>query len=152
MNKIHAKRSLLSAASVLLFAYFVSAQSNPYSPKPILPPAPKATKVEIKQGPELEIARPSFAIISWTTNNPGGTDQHYGIVRYGTTPNDLNQIAKNPIHLNRYHPDTTFRVRLMALTPRTTYYYTVESVGMTGVSDGEKSDIRHFSTNSEQTQ
>lgn len=146
MNRFQVKLLIMAAAGSLLFPNFIVAQSNPYSPKPILPPAPKTAKVAIKEGPELEIARPDFAIITWTTNNPGGTDQHYGIVHYGTHPDDLNQTAKNPIHLNRYHPDTTFRVRLMGLSPQTTYYYTVESVGMTGINDGEKSGVQHFST------
>lgn len=146
MNKVHVMLLILAAVGGLLLSSFIVAQSNPYTPGPILPPAPRAAKVEIKQGPELEIARSNFAIISWTTNNPGGTDQHYGIVHYGTNPSDLSQTAKNPIHLNRYHPDTTFRVRVMNLSPETTYYYTVESVGMTGINDGVKSSVKHFST------
>jgi hypothetical protein len=134
------------AAGILLFSNSIVAQVNPYGPKPITPPAPKAAHVEISQGPELEIARGSLAIIRWTTNNPGGTDVHYGIVHYGTNPNDLNQTAKNPIHINHSHLDTTFRVRIDGLTPQTTYYYTVESTEATGPNDGVKSTVKEFKT------
>jgi hypothetical protein len=146
MNKIHVKLLMMAAAGSLLFSNSIVAQVNPYAPKTIAPPEPRAAHVEISQGPELEIARANLAIIRWTTNNPGGTDVHFGIVHYGTNPNDLSQTAKNPIHLNRSHPDTTFRVRVDGLSPQTTYYYTVESTEATGTNDGLKSDVKHFST------
>ncbi|MGA9509179.1 MAG: fibronectin type III domain-containing protein [Candidatus Sulfotelmatobacter sp.] len=79
-------------------------------------------------------------------NYQGGTDQHYGIVHFGTNPNELNQTAKYPIHLNREHSDTVFRVRVLGLAPQTTYYYTVESTEATGANDGEKSGVKQFST------
>ena len=145
MNKVHAKLLMMVAAGSLLFSNFIVAQ-NPYAPKPIAPPEPKVAHVQITQGPELEISRGDLAIIRWTTNNPGGTDVHYGIVHYGTNPNDLNQTAKNPIHINHSHPDTTFRVRVMGLSPQTKYYYTVESVESTGKGDGVKSTVKIFAT------
>jgi phosphodiesterase/alkaline phosphatase D-like protein len=145
MNRLHVKLLIVAAALSLLFSNSIAAQNSSYSPQ-ILPPAPKAKSVQITQGPEPEIARTNFAIITWTTNNPGGTDVHYGIVHYGTNPNGLNQTAKNPIHINHNHPDTTFRVRIDGLTPQTTYYYTVESAESTGPNDGVKSDVKHFST------
>lgn len=146
MNRVHVKLLTMVAASSLIFSHSIVAQINPYAPKPIAPPAPRAAHVEISQGPELEIARGNLAIIRWTTNNPGGTDVHYGIVHYGTNPNDLNRTAKNPIHINHNHPDTTFRVRMDGLSPQTTYYYTVASVEATGTNDGVKSGVKHFST------
>jgi Purple acid Phosphatase, N-terminal domain len=146
MNRVHVKLLMMVAAGSLLFPNSIVAQENPYSPKAILPPEPRAAHVQITQGPELAISRGDLAIIRWTTNNPGGTDVHYGIVHYGTNPNDLSQTAKNPIHLNRNHPDTTFRVRVMGLSPQTTYYYTVESAEATGTNDGVKSSVKEFST------
>ncbi|MGB8988336.1 MAG: fibronectin type III domain-containing protein [Candidatus Sulfotelmatobacter sp.] len=146
MHKVHVKLLMMVAAGSLLFSNSIVAQENPYSPKPIAPPAPKVAHVQITQGPELEISRGELAIIRWTTNNPGGTDVHYGIVHYGTNPNDLNQTAKNPIHINHSHPDTTFRVRVMGLSPQTKYYYTVESAEATGTNDGVKSSVKEFST------
>jgi len=146
MNRVHGKLFLIAAAGSLLFSNFIVAQDSPYAPKTIAPPAPKSAHVKISQGPELEIARTNLVIIRWTTNNPGGTDVHYGIVHYGTNPNDLSQTAKNPIHINHNHPDTTFRVRVMGLSPQTKYYYTVESAEATGTNDGVESSVKEFST------
>jgi phosphodiesterase/alkaline phosphatase D-like protein len=146
MNRLHVK--LVAAASSLLFSNLVVAQGGSYSPKGILPPAPTAANVRITHGPELELASASdnSAIIRWTTNNPGGTDQHYGVVHYGLNPEDLSQTAKSPNRMNRSHPDMTFRVRVEGLKPKTTYFYTVESTQGTGKSDGVKSSVKHFST------
>ena len=110
----------------------------------LLPPAKKAVRIKIIKGPELESASDYLTIIRWTTNNPGGSDVHYGIVRYGTDPKDLSQTAKNPIRLNRGHLETVFRVRLLGLKPRTTYYYTVTSQGADGRSDGVQSTVNKF--------
>ena len=112
----------------------------------VLPPAKKAERVEITKGPELELAADHLTIIRWTTNNPGGSDVHYGIVHYGTDPQDLSQTAKNPIRLNHGHQHTTFRVRIQGLKPRTTYYYRVASEESNGTSDGVKSTVNKFTT------
>jgi hypothetical protein len=109
-------------------------------------PAKKTERVKIINGPELESASEYLTIIRWTTANPGGADVHYGIVRYGTDPKDLSQTAKNPIRLNRSHPETVFRVRLQGLKPRTTYYYTVTSQGSDGRSDEVNSIVSKFTT------
>jgi phosphodiesterase/alkaline phosphatase D-like protein len=111
-----------------------------------VPPAKKAERVEIRHGPALEVARDDLAIIRWTTNNPGGTEVHFGVVYYGTDPTDLSQMAKSPIQLNRGHPETIFRVRVGGLKPRTTYYYRVTSMESNGKSDGVKSTINRFTT------
>ncbi len=112
----------------------------------VLPPAKRAERVEIAKGPELESATNHLTIMRWTTNNPGGSDVHYGIVHYGSDPKDLSQTAKNPIRLNQGHAYTTFRVRIYDLKPRTTYYYTVTSEESNGTSDGVKSTVRTFTT------
>jgi Purple acid Phosphatase, N-terminal domain len=105
---------------------------------------PKAALVRITQGPKIELAKEHLTIINWTTNNPGGSPVHYGIVHYGTDPNSLIETAKSPIRLNPDHTSTVFRVRLDDLKPRTTYYYTVDSMEATGKSDGVKSPVNHF--------
>jgi hypothetical protein len=121
-----------------------------FSSNPIVaqnpPPAPKAAHVEITKGPELEIARDDLAIIRWTTNNPGGDDDHLAVVHYGTDPEELSRTAKNSIRLNRAHPDTIFRARLYPLQSKTTYYYTVTSMGADGKSDGVDSPVNQFTT------
>ena len=119
--------------------------SNPAAAQ-LLPPVKKAERVEITKGPELELATNHLTIIRWTVNNPGGSDVHYGIVRYGSDPKDLSQTAKNPIRLNQGHQYTTFRVRIEGLKLRTTYYYSVTSEESNGTSDGVKSAVSQFTT------
>jgi phosphodiesterase/alkaline phosphatase D-like protein len=119
--------------------------SNPAAAQ-VLPPAKRAERVEITRGPELESATNHLTIIRWTTNNPGGSDVHYGIVHYGTDPQDLSQTAKNPIRLNQAHPYTTFRVRIEGLKPLTSYYYKVTSEESNGTNDGVTSAVKKFTT------
>jgi phosphodiesterase/alkaline phosphatase D-like protein len=111
-----------------------------------VPPAKKAERVELTQGPALELAREDFAILRWTTTNPGGTEVHFGVVYYGTDPTALSQMAKSPIRLNRAHPETMFRVRMAGLKPQTTYYYKVTSTEGNGQSDGVESPVNQFTT------
>ncbi len=110
------------------------------------PTTPKAARVRILQGPEIELAKENLTIIRWTISNPGGSPVHYGVVHYGTDPKDLSQTAKNPIRLNPGHPSTLFRVRMDDLKPKTTYYYTVDSMEATGEGDGVKSTVKQFTT------
>jgi Purple acid Phosphatase, N-terminal domain len=138
MNGLLAKRAIAGALGSLLL-YSSALAQNP-------PPAPKAQHVEILKGPALEIAHDDLAIIRWTINNPGGDDDHYSVIHYGTDPNDLSQTAKNHIRLNQSHPETIFRVRVMGLKPATTYYYKVTSMGADGVSDGVESSVHQFTT------
>ena len=138
MNRLLVKLAITAAVGSLFSSNPIVAQ-NP-------PPAPKAAHVEITKGPELEIARDDLAIIRWTTNNPGGDDDHLAVVHYGTDPKELSQTAKNNIRLNQGHPETIFRARLYPLQPKTTYYYTVTSMGADGKSDGVDSPVNQFTT------
>src|SRR5882672_2631120 len=119
--------------------------SNPTAAQ-IVPPAKKAARVEITKGPEVELSKSHLTVIRWTTNNPGGSDVHYGVVSYGTDPKELTQMAKNPITVNQGHPQSTFRVHVRGLEPRTTYYYTVTSMESNGKSDGLTSKVSKFTT------
>ncbi len=110
------------------------------------PSTPKAVRVRIIQGPTIELATEYLTIIRWTTNNPGGSPVHYGIVRYGISPSRLIETAKSPIRLNPDHSSTVFRVRLNNLKARTTYYFAVDSIGANGEPDGPTSPIGHFRT------
>lgn len=114
--------------------------------KAVSSPARRAGHVQITEGPELELADGNSVIVRWTSNNPGGTDEHFGIVSYGVSPDNLRQMAKGHIRLNRNHPFTIFRVRLEDLRPGTTYYYAVDSMEADGTLDGAKSSISHFTT------
>lgn len=112
----------------------------------VSPSTPKAAHVRITQGPELEGASGHLAIVRWTSNNPGGSPEHYGVVHYGTNPKDLSQTAKNPIRLNPGHSYSVFRVRMEDLKPGTTYYYKVNSMEANGKDDGVKSMVKRFTT------
>jgi hypothetical protein len=112
----------------------------------VSPTTAKSARVRITQGPELESARPNLVIIRWTSNNPGGSPEHFGVVHYGTDPKDLSQTAKSPIRLNPGHTYIDFRVRIDDLPPRTTYYYKVDSMEPSGNSDGVTSPVKQFTT------
>src|SRR5260370_11632345 len=134
---------------LLNLAMTVSVGSQFYSKPAAAQPSPttkKAESVKITQGPEIERADSYLTIVRWTTNNPGGSPEHYGVVHYGTNPNDLSQTAKSPIRLNPNHAETVFRVRIDGLQPKTTYYYTVDSMEANGTGDGVKSTVKHFTT------
>ena len=108
---------------LITLAITATLSSNPIAAQ-VSPTTKKAASVRIIQGPAPERADDYLTIIRWTTNNPGGSPEHFGVVRYGTNPKDLSQIAKSPIRLNPDHPQTIFRVRVGGgLQPRTTYYY-----------------------------
>jgi phosphodiesterase/alkaline phosphatase D-like protein len=111
-----------------------------------LPPQKRAEHVEITKGPALELAHDDTAIVRWSTTNPRGDDEHFGIMRYGTDPADFSQKAKGHIRLNRAHPETIFRVRMEGLKPQTTYYYKVTSIDSAGTSDGVESPVNQFTT------
>jgi phosphodiesterase/alkaline phosphatase D-like protein len=138
VNRLVLKLAITAALGSVLF-------SNPTVAQ-ILPPQKKADHVEITKGPELELAHDDTAIVRWTTTNPRGDDEHYGVVHYGTDPEDLSQTAKGHIRLNRAHPETIFRVRMEVLKAETTYYYKVSSMGEDGESDGVESPVNKFTT------
>ena len=138
MNRLLLTLAIMTTAGSLLAFQPAAAQ--------VLPPAKRAEHVKITQEPELELATDYLTIVRWTTNNPGGSDVHYGIVHYGTDPKDLSQMAKSHIRLNRGHSETIFRVRVSGLKPRTTYYYRVTSIESNGKSDGVESPVNQFTT------
>src|SRR6266403_2324952 len=138
MNRLLLKLAMSMVVPSLFYSTPAAAQ--------VAPTTKKAASVEITQGPEIERADSYLTIVRWTTNNPGGSPEHYGVVHYGTNPNDLSQTAKSPIRLNPNHAETVFRVRIDGLQPKTTYYYTVDSMEANGTGDGVKSTVKHFTT------
>ena len=141
MNTLLLKLTITTAGISLL-------TSNPMHGQ-VSPTTPKAARVQIIKGPEIEMSKELLTIIRWTSNNPGGSPEHYGVVHYGTDPNNLSQTAKSPIRLNPDHASTVFRVRLDNLKPGTTYYYTVGSMEAQGTDDGTKSVVKQFTTPAE---
>src|SRR5260370_9510663 len=100
MNRLLLNLATTAAAAGVLSSYLMFAQLSPTPPK--------AARVQITQGPEPELARDYLTIIRGTTNNPGGSPDHFGIVHYGTDPKNLSQTAKSPIRLNPTHSSTIF--------------------------------------------
>src|ERR1700694_2030088 len=128
----------LFAISIMILSGSLLAQESPT--------IPRAERVRISEGPEVPLVGGYLTVIRWTVDNPGGMPVHYGIVHYGTNPKTLSQTAKNPIRLNPYHSSTVFRVNLYDLPPKTTYYYSVQSMDSSGKSDGVTSPIKTFTT------
>jgi phosphodiesterase/alkaline phosphatase D-like protein len=145
MNRLNVTLVATAAAVGALLSNSIGAQSDAYIAQE-LPPAAKVTRVHITRGPQLESANDNSAIVSWKSNNPGGSDEHYGVVHYGTSPRELTRTAKSHIRLNQTHSYTVFRVRVEGLAPGTTYYYTVDSMEASGRGDGVKSAINQFRT------
>jgi hypothetical protein len=147
MSALHVMRILPILAIMTLGGTVLCSRSIALQPDAkILPPAKEAEHVHITQGPTIELAKRNFTIITWTSNNPGGTDEHFGVVHYGTDPEHLSQVAKSPVRLNQNHASTVFRVRVDGLKPQTTYYYSVDSAQGNGRSDGVKSVVNHFTS------
>ena len=138
MNRLLLKLAMSMVVASLFYSTPATAQ--------VAPTTKKAGSVKITQGPEIERADSYLTIVRWTTNNPGGSPEHYGVVHYGTNPKDLSQTAKSPIRLNPGHSDTVFRVRIEGLQPGTTYYYKVDSMEANGTSDGVTSEVKTFKT------
>jgi hypothetical protein len=110
------------------------------------PTTPKAARVLIIQGPEIELAKEHLTIIRWTTNNPGGHPCITESFIMANSNSCMSETVRSPIRLNPDHSSTVFRVRLDNLKPRTTYYYRVDSMEANGTRDGVKSSVNHFTT------
>jgi phosphodiesterase/alkaline phosphatase D-like protein len=145
MSALHVSR-IVSSGVIIGASLWCSGSfaSPPVPDSQILPPAKAAERVRITEGPTIELAKPNLIIITWTSNNPGGTDEHFGVVHFGTDPEHLSQVAKSAVRLNQNHASTVFRVRVNGLKPQTTYYYSVDSMQGNGKSDGVKSAVNHF--------
>jgi hypothetical protein len=131
-------KKVLLALLITILSGSLLAQESPITPK--------AERVQISEGPEVPLVGGYLTVIRWTVNNPGGAPVHYGVVHYGRGAKNLSETAKNSIRLNPYHSSTVFRVNLYDLPPKTTFYYTVESIDSSGKSDGVSSPMKTFTT------
>jgi phosphodiesterase/alkaline phosphatase D-like protein len=116
--------------------------------RPAAPPAISSLggPERIIDGPELESATDTTAFIRWTAASVSGTRERYGIVHYGTAPDQLTLSASSPTRWNSALPTMVFRVYLRGLRPATTYYYSVDSRQAVGPSDQLDSPVGHFTT------
>ena len=107
---------------------------------------PARPQARIVDGPGLERATDSWAIIRWTTTNVKGTSLRYGVVHYGTDPHDLGMTAKSPNRWNPGLPTMIYRVQVNHLQSATTYYYRAASTNALGAVEGPESAVGHFAT------
>src|ERR1700688_4967146 len=135
-----------SATVALTLIATASLFFSPHAAAQATSPPKQTSRVHITKGPALESAHGDWAIVTWTSNNPGGSDEHFGVVHYGTDPKNLSQTAKSHIRLNPSHSYTVFRVQVDGLMPKTTYYYKVDSVNAHGASDKVPSPLKTFMT------
>ncbi|MBX3156076.1 MAG: fibronectin type III domain-containing protein [Deltaproteobacteria bacterium] len=125
------------AATILVAAAGITSTSAGLLPKRPARPA-------FRTPPALELAHHGIAVLRWSMDNPGGTDVHHGVVRFGDDPARLTQVARSPNRINRGHATTTFRVRLTGLRPGTTYYFRAAAVDGKGAPDGAESGLGTF--------
>src|SRR5215813_5183677 len=76
----------------------------------------------IIDGPVVERVGDTWATIAWTTNTGGSS-----VVRFGTDPDRLRQMAQSPYADDDRSRAQNHRVQLNNLRPNTTYYYIVDS-------------------------
>jgi Purple acid Phosphatase, N-terminal domain len=132
--------------SRLMIAICVMAIGMLFLQPPLACAREASTPAQVNVSPIVESVADTFAFISWTTNNPGGTILHFAIVHYGKDPNHLDLKATSPNRINPSHNDMVFRVRMNNLQPDTTYYYKVSSTQADGTSDPVTSSVRQFNT------
>jgi hypothetical protein len=118
---------LLAFAVLLLPPVIVAAQTQPLT---------------ITNGPVVEDVKTNSAEIAWTTSTGGST-----VLRYGTDPNNLDQIAQEPYARGEGSQHVTHRVKIKALQPNTTYYYQVMSGQGQGTGTQVQSEVGQFTTN-----
>src|SRR5207245_10926941 len=95
MNRLLLKSAMTIAAAIVLYSTSLAAQLTPGSRK--------AAHIRITQGPELEVTKYDMAIITWTSNNPGGSPEHYGVVHYGMYPKNMSATEKSHISVKPGH-------------------------------------------------
>src|ERR1700704_4255386 len=138
--------SRLLSVAITVWVSILTFSTQTVSQQP--PAGKKVASMRIIEGPTLESATHNSAIIRWKTNTGSSLIEH-SVVHYGTDPKDLSKKAESLNRWNRNLPYMIHRVQMMKLAPRTTYYYTVESVRGDGTSLGGKSaTIKQFTTES----
>ena len=102
----------------------------------------RAEAERIIDGPRIEQVTHDGATIAWTTNTGGSS-----VIRYGTNPEHLDQVAESRYADNDRNPRyQTHRVELKNLRPDTTYYYRVISGQGEGTGTSDRSRVEEFRT------
>jgi len=94
------------------------------------------SELKITNGPVLEHVGADTAVVAWSTDLPSSS-----IVKYGTSPNDLNKRAEEAWGA------TTHRVELKNLKPNTRYYFSVHSAqGKNAPGQAQDTPPKEFTT------
>ena len=101
---------------------------------------PKAER--ITNGPVVKETTKDSAEVSWSSDAPGSS-----IVKYGTSPNALNETAEQPWGGKKEsNGDYNHTVWVKNLKPNTTYYYKVETGQGLGTGSEAESHAGEFHT------
>jgi phosphodiesterase/alkaline phosphatase D-like protein len=102
----------------------------------------KAQPERITNGPVVKQTMDTVAQIAWSTDAPGSS-----IVKYGTSPNTLSEIAEAPwVATKESNGDFNHTVWLKNLKPNTTYYFIVETTQGAGTGTQTQSQPNEFHT------
>src|SRR5260370_17210093 len=82
-------RVVVTAAAMMLCSTSMAGQTNPYTATEELPPTTKAAHVHITKGPAPQLVNSNSPIFRWTTNNPGGTNEHFAPSTHAPYPTPL---------------------------------------------------------------
>ncbi|HEV2992219.1 MAG TPA: fibronectin type III domain-containing protein [Candidatus Angelobacter sp.] len=98
--------------------------------------------VRITDGPRVEAAGSTWAVIAWTTNAGGSS-----VIHYGMDPNHLGSTAQSAYADNEEsRGGQNHRVRIENLRPGTTYYFVAESGQGEGTGTDAQSSTGQFTT------
>lgn len=123
------RMAALVAIVVLMFTVVASAQN-------------KGQPERITNGPVVKQTMDTVAEIAWSTDAPGSS-----IVKYGTSPNALSEIAEAPwVATKESNGDYNHTVWLKNLKPNTTYYFIVETTQGAGTGTRTQSQPKEFHT------
>jgi phosphodiesterase/alkaline phosphatase D-like protein len=104
--------------------------------------AQKPQAERITNGPVAKDVQGTTAEIAWSTDAQGSS-----IVKYGTSPNSLNQTAEAPWGgTKEQNGDYNHTVWLKNLKPNTNYYYEVETTQGAGTGTQTESQPKEFHT------
>jgi Purple acid Phosphatase, N-terminal domain len=105
-------------------------------------PQNKAQPERITNGPVVKKATGTIAEIAWSTDAPGSS-----IVKYGTSPNALNETAEAPWGGTKEpNGDYNHTVWVKNLKPNTTYYFIVETTQGARTGTQTESQPKEFHT------
>lgn len=125
-------RKITLTSIAVLFALFTSlawAQIKPQAER-------------ITNGPVVKKTTDTVAEIAWSTDAQGSS-----IVKYGTSPNALNETAEAPWGgTKEANGDYNHTVWVKNLKPNTTYYYRVETTQGAGTGTQTESQPQQFHT------